>query len=125
MPATHPPSSALDRGGPLLPMLSAVLAVVGVLALAALVPGGLTLLAALLAMVAVLGVLLAVMGRLLADEGEPDEARLQRQDGCADPSLCPRPHVDYSDRRLTARRRSACSPLTTSASSSSDRASLA
>lgn len=73
MPATpHPPSSARDTGGPLLPMLSAVLAVVGVLALAALVPGVLALLAALLAMAAVLGVLLAVMGRLLADEGEPD-----------------------------------------------------
>jgi ABC-type protease/lipase transport system fused ATPase/permease subunit len=57
----------------LLPMLSAVLAVVGLVMLAALVPGVLTLLAAVLAMVALMGVLLAVTGRLLADEGEPDD----------------------------------------------------
>ncbi|MGZ4199468.1 MAG: hypothetical protein ACXVP1_04730 [Thermoleophilia bacterium] len=78
--ALHPPSSAGDAGGPLLPMLGAVLAVVGLLMLAALVPGVLTLLAAVLGMVVLLGVVLAVMGRLLADEGEPDTepARLHR-----------------------------------------------
>ena len=74
MPATRqPPSNTRDTSGPLLPMLSAVLAVVGLVMLAALVPGVLTLLAAVLAMVALMGVLLAVMGRLLADEGEPDD----------------------------------------------------
>ena len=74
MPATpQPPSNTRDASGPLLPMLSAVLAVVGVLVLAALLPGVLTLLVAVLAMVALIGALLTVMGRLLADEGEPDD----------------------------------------------------
>ena len=74
MPATpQPPSNTRDASGPLLPMLSAVLAVVGLVMLAALLPGVLTLLAALLAIVALMGALLTVMGRLLADEGEPDD----------------------------------------------------
>ena len=54
-------------------MLSAVLAVVGVLVLAVLVPGVLTLLAAVLAMVALIGVLLAVMRPAARQRGEPDD----------------------------------------------------
>jgi hypothetical protein len=51
-------------------MLSAVLAVVGPLMLAPRA-GVLTLLTAILGMVVLLGALLAVMWRLLADEGDP------------------------------------------------------
>ena len=75
MPASPQPqpSSARDVSGPLLPMTGAVLAVVAALMLAALVPGVLTLLAAVLAMVELLGVVLAVMRGLLADEdGQPE-----------------------------------------------------
>jgi hypothetical protein len=52
--------------------------------LAVLVPGVLNLLAALFAMAALLGVLLTLMGRLLADEGEPnDEPASKGARGCA------------------------------------------
>ncbi len=92
MPATpQPPSNTRDTSGPLLPMLSAVLTVVGLVMLAALVPGVLTLLAAVLAMVALIGVLLAVMGRLLADEGDDEPAKGAAETGVPTQASTPAP----------------------------------